>query len=219
MADAGIDVLMKVVGPNGPIAAESSARFTALAVNDPLASGFTPGQFCELKEFSFDAGVASLSKQNKREKEAKALEKRKQLDELDREEKLRLIQRAQDKRGEKRAKGDDIDMQPVEFTRILDCMSPQLLIALTQCDTLTSISVVKRKATGSANLGTCYLRLDFTGVLMTKLDWKDNEHVMMESGTFIYRKVTLRYRPQKADGSLGVAVQAEWEMRAAGAGT
>ncbi len=222
MAEAGIDVLMKVVGPKGPFEAESLTQFATKPVMDRLREGFTPGQFCELQEFSFAAGVgASLSKHAEKKKEAKkalALTKQPEpvLTQREKEDKIRA---AQEKRTEKRNRGEDIDMQPIEFTRIMDCMSPLLFQSLVNCDTLETLSVVKRKATGSRNSGDCYLRLDFSKVLITNLEWKDSEHVMIETGTFIYRKVTIRYRPQRPDGTLDVAIQAEWEMKMAGTGT
>jgi len=177
-----------------------------------------------LREFSFAAGVgASLSKhsEKKRKAEAKAVSSTAPERELTELQKMRKIRGDQINKQEKGNQGEDVDMQPVEFTRVMDSMSTQLFQALVGCETLESISVVKRKATGSANSGDCYLRLDFSKVLVTNLDWKVGEsaHVILESCTFIYRKVMIRYRPQRPDGTLDVAIQSEWEMRAAGSGT
>lgn len=224
MADASIDVLMKVVGPTGPYEAESSTEFKTKPVMDLLRSGFTPGQFCELQTFSFSAGVtSSLSKkETEDQKGASALEQeamkraaqeRRPVQEV-RDEMLTRLHRTS---RAKSSKDESVDIQPVEFTRIMDSMSTLLFKAMVGCDTLESISVVKRKATGSANSGDCFLRLDFTKVLLTHLDWKDTGPHMVESGKFIYRKLTMRYRPQRPNGSLDVAVQTEWEMKAAGA--
>ena len=127
-------------------------------------------------------------------------------------ERQESIYRGQAEKRTARETDDDVDIKPVEFTRIVDSMSSQLFTALVGCDTLDSLTVVKRRAGGVSNSGACYLRLDFTKVLMTELAWKDSQHLMIETGTFIYRKVKLLYRPQKPDGSLDVAIQAEWEM-------
>ena len=43
--------------------------------------------------------------------------------------------------------------------------------------------------------------------------------MILETCTFIYRKLTIRYRPQRPDGTLDAAIQSEWEMKAAGSGT
>ena len=212
MADKGTDVLMKVVGASGPYEAESSTEFKTKPVMDLLRSGFTPGQFCELQEFEFSAGVASsLSRGPSPEQKAATAEKR----DLTPAE-VASIKRAElARKAASRGKAEFVDMQPVEFTRIMDSMSTLLFKALVGCETLETVSVVKRKATGSANSGDCYLRLDFTKVLLTHLDWKDAGSHVVESGTFIYRKLTMRYRPQRPDGTLDVAVQTEWEMKAA----
>ena len=222
MAEPAVDVLMKIVGPKGPLEAESYTQFKTKPVTDLLRQGFTPGQFCELREFSFAAGVgASLSKHSEKKRKAasQAALSEKADGELSELQKALKIRGDQNKLRDKRAEGEDVDMQPVEFTRLMDSMSTQLFQALVGCETLESLSVVKRKATGSANSGDCYLRLDFSKVLVTNLEWKDSEHVILETCTFIYRKVTIRYRPQRPDGTLDVAIQSEWEMRAAGSGT
>lgn len=225
MAGDATDVLMKVVGPTGPYEAESSTEFKTKPVMDLLRSGFTPGQFCELQSFGFSAGVTSSMsrKETGEQKGASALDQdamkraaqtKRPVEEV-RQEMLARLGRSTP--APKSAKAEFVDMQPVEFTRIMDSMSTLLFKALVGCETLEAVSVVKRKATGSANSGDCFLRLDFTKVLLTHLDWKDSGTHMTESGTFIYRKLTMRYRPQRADGSLDVAVQTEWEMKAAGA--
>ena len=214
MADAsGIDVLMKVVGPTGqPFEAESSTVFATKPVMDLLRQGFTPGQFCELREFSFEAGAVSSNdaKEPDNERQQAVAGAGRMVN-----ERLDAIYRGHAERRDRREAKESLDMREVEFTRVMDSMSTQLFQALAGCDTLDSISVVKRKAAGSKNSGDCYLRLDFSKVLITNLDWKDAEHVVLETGKFIYRKLTMRYRPQKPDGTLDVAIQAEWEMKAA----
>ena len=101
----------------------------------------------------------------------------------------------------------------MEFTRIFDTASTLLFKALVGCETLDSISIIKRKAAGTINSGLAYLRLDFTKVLMTDLEWKDAEHIIEETGTFIYREITVRYRPQKPDGTLGAIIPMNWKMK------
>ena len=217
MADQTIDVLMRIVGPNGPMPAESLTVFTGALLTDVLRDRFVPGEFCELREFSFSAGIeGSLSKfqADKTKKAAKAVEKAPEL--LTLAEKRAHLHQSQINRAEKRGAKEFVDMQPVDFTRIMDSASTLLFNAMTGCDTLPEISIVKRKAAGASNAGSCYLRLDFQKVLITRLEWKDSEHLMVESGTFIYRSVTIRYRPQEADGRLGTVVRSIWTMSTPG---
>ena len=235
MAERSIDVLMKVVGASGALDAESNTTFATMQITDGLRDGFVAGKFCELQEFGFSAGVeASMSKDKKDdakpEDEAKAAadKKRDKASEregqvmtemqraMERQRKIQKIQKSQIAKSTKHLDKDFVDMQPVEFTRVMDAMSPLLFQSMVNCDTLESISVVKRKATGSRNSGDCYLRLDFDKVLITTMDWKDGEHIIIESGRFIYRQVTIRYRPQKMDGTLGAVIQSQWKMTPAG---
>ena len=219
MADSSIDVLMRVIAGGSPLEGEGQTEWST--AQDMLRNDFLLGKFCELREFNFSAGVASSMS-----------------DDEDEDDKAKNTAAAQPgaapKPGEppkpappakaapptggskKKGKGgkdhDFVDMQPVEFTRLMDRMSPRLFQALTTCETLDSISVVKRKAAGTRNSGAAYLRLDFTKVLLTQLDWKDSEQLILESGTFIYRKLKIQYRPQRPDGALGTPISTEWTM-------
>ena len=49
--------------------------------------------------------------------------------------------------------------------------------------------------------------------MITELDWKDAEHYVEETGTFIYRQIKVRYRPQNADGTLGSIIPMSWKMK------
>ncbi len=231
MADGSIDILMRVVdGSNRVLRGEARTQFGTGA--DPLRYNFAPGFFCELRQFSFNAGVESgLVKQSsiikQQEKEAAQLreqarrsqmteDQRKQEDDqrrMDaRDQRAKLLE-AQAKKARSRGKGEFVDMQPVEFSRVMDRSSVELFTALTKSETLSSISVVKRKASGGAASGLCYLRMDFTQVLLTDLAWKDEHHVMVETGSFIYRALKISYAPQKPDGSLKSAITADWAMK------
>lgn len=226
----GIDVLMKVVGTSTAYDAESSTVLATGAGADKLLSGFTAGKFCELKSFSFSAGAESaLSKDKdddeKKEKDKKDKEKNRtepgqpgntSRGWLTYEEQRTAIGKGHKALRDARNKNDPVDMQPVEFTRIMDSMSMQLYAALAKCTTLASVTIAKRKAVGNLSAsGQCYLRLVFSSVLITSLDWKESQHVMMETGTFIYRKLELHYLPQAADGSLGLAARTSWAMKSA----
>lgn len=216
MTEQSIDVLMRIVGPQGPMAAESFTAFTGSGQTDTLREGFEPGKFCELREFSFSAGIEgslSKAKQEKDKKIAKAAKKNESSDDfLNLYAKRERLHKSQAEKVSKRQSAEFVDMQPVDFTRIMDTASTLLFKAMVECETLPEVSIVKRKAVGSTNSGGCYLRLDFEKVLVTKLEWKDNEQIIIETGSFIYRKVTIRYRPQKFDGGLGNVIQSTWTM-------
>ena len=205
MADAGIDVLMLMKASNGPIPAESQTVFTPSKTPDPLRLGFQAGQFCELLAFEFAVGIEPAGAKLPDEFYKKHPELAKQL------EKVKKQNAMQEETLSKSA--DIIEAQPIQFTRLFDVASPRLFQALVGCETLDQVSIVKRKASGTANSGEVYLRLDFTKVLVTELEWEDKEHYVEETGTFIYRELVVRYRQQKPDGTLGVPIPMEWKMQ------
>ncbi len=105
-----------------------------------------------------------------------------------------------------------VQLSDISVTRQIDKASMVLMQSLIDAQDFDSASIVKRRAVGgSAESGQPYLRFDFNGVLITKINWAD-QHVVKETCTFITRGVQVLYRPQNADGSLGVAAQAEWKM-------
>ena len=227
MAEAsGIDVLMRISVTGGSLAmeAESLADFAPLDEADPMVSDFKTGHFCELREFDFSAGAENSMNKTaaataKTAQPAPAKEPQRKVGAHVGQVMAKLEERAGIERGfrdriERRERGDFVDMREVSYTRILDSASPLLFKALTDCTTLKTITVVKRKAAGATVSGLGYLRLDFEDVLLTQLDWKDSEHIMVESGTFIYRKLTIKYLSQKADGSLIPGSSATWKMKA-----
>jgi type VI protein secretion system component Hcp len=209
----GIDVLMKVVITAKSLAmeAENQTELEPVDQGDSMLDDFKSGYFCELREFDFSAGVESLIKKDKQTGPTPPPEPDDDIQ--------TSVARSQWKRSLSRRKGEFVDMQPVGYTRIMDSSSPLLFKALADCTTVASITIVKRKGAGATTAGRGYLRLDFEEVLMTKLDWKDSEHVMLENGTFIYRKLTIKYLSQKPDGTLVPGSSANWLMKATRTGS
>ena len=70
---------------------------------------------------------------------------------------------------------------------------------------------MKRKAAGGASAGEVYLRLDFVGVLITQVGWSNDDPVK-ETCQFIARAITVNYRPQLSDGTLGDTRHGFWSM-------
>jgi type VI secretion system secreted protein Hcp len=104
-----------------------------------------------------------------------------------------------------------VDGDPVRVSRQIDAASPTLMKYCFNSSTLDSATIVKRRAGGGGVSGLAYLRLDFTGVLITGVSWSDS-HVVKESITFIYRQVKISYRPQDATGKLGANIGASWAL-------
>jgi len=105
-----------------------------------------------------------------------------------------------------------VQIRDITITRQIDRASMVLMQACIDAQDFAGASIVKRRAVGGGSeSGHAYLRIDFDGVLIIKVDWSD-EHVVKETITFITRGVTVQYRPQKPDGSLDTVAQAAWTM-------
>lgn len=106
-----------------------------------------------------------------------------------------------------------VRVQPITFTRSLDRASVSLLQYCIKCTSFDSAALIKRKSAGSAFAGEPYLRMDFKdGVLLTEVSWSNDEPVT-ETCKFICRAITVQYRPQLPDGSLGIIRPGYWSMR------
>ena len=206
------DLLMKfVLNNNKPIEAESLTDLTSTSrVPNPLMQGFTSGQCFEIDSFSFKAGTAG-------EFNSKP---------------ITLIERAPGGTGtsektstppyssarggyQKWREGSNraypVDIKPISFKRSIKSSSALLIQSCIDCVYFDSATLIKRKPTGSAAAGEAYLRLDFTGVLVTGVDWSDGDEVK-ETCTFICRGVTIGYRPQLPNGSLGAVTSGFWSV-------
>jgi type VI protein secretion system component Hcp len=104
-----------------------------------------------------------------------------------------------------------VSVQPITFSRAIDSASIQLLQYCINCTSFDSATLVKRKSTGTGVAGEPYLRMDFVGVLITDVSWSNDDPVK-ETCKFISRAITVQYRPQLPDGSLGAARHGFWSM-------
>jgi hypothetical protein len=85
-----------------------------------------------------------------------------------------------------------VDMNEVTIDRTYDKASPILYQMCCDSETFPSVSLIKRKDIGDTFLRG-FLRLDFEDVMVTSVEWKNGE-VMKETFTFVFRRVTVKYR-------------------------
>lgn len=104
-----------------------------------------------------------------------------------------------------------VRVDPITITRPIDKSSPRLLQYCIDTTSFESVTVVKRKAAGTLLAGQPYLRLDFVGVLIRDVSWSNDEPVK-ETTKLISRAITVRYKPQLLQGTLGVAKIGFWSM-------
>ena len=79
------------------------------------------------------------------------------------------------------------------------------------CISYDSATLIKRKAAGGSPRARCSCAWISIGVLVINVDWSNDDEVE-ETCHFICRSVTISYRPQLPDGSLGAIVSGFWSM-------
>jgi type VI protein secretion system component Hcp len=198
------DLIMKFVLNGSPIAAESTTRVVSSErTPNPLLKGFKQGYMFEVDEFGFKAGTTDDSGNDGETKD-----KRK-----GKTSTLATSSRPGGYQAWRSGKAHKypVDLQPIAFSRAIDAASSMLIQNCIDCTSYDSATIIKRKATGGLATGEVFLRLDFVGVLVTRIAW-ENDDVVKESCDFICRSVTISYRPQLPDGTLGAIVSGFWSM-------
>lgn len=104
-----------------------------------------------------------------------------------------------------------VSVHPVSFSRGMDVASSLLLAATIERTFFSRVALVKRKSAGGAAAGEPYLRMDFCGALIIQASWTNDEPVK-ETYEFHARAITMRYRPQLEDGTLGAPRVGFWSM-------
>jgi type VI protein secretion system component Hcp len=93
-----------------------------------------------------------------------------------------------------------VEFNQFQFKRLIDSASPIFFQYCLNSISFQDAALVKRVSQGDgSSIG--YLRLDFTDVLITNVDWDDGD-VVTESCTFICKKLVVKYRSQAASGTL-----------------
>ena len=205
------DLIMKIERSKGVwIPAESTTRLDSLeGSSNPLLAGFKKNYMFEIDRFSFRAGTSGDESggQNAAKNQPKPLKGAKTPPTL----------AAVAAKGEYQAwrAGKSlqypVDLQPSSFTRPIDSASTIMMQDCIDCFSYERASLIKRKAAGGAAAGEVFLRIDFIGVLVINIDWSDDDEVS-ETCHFISRSITISYRPQLPDGTLGAVVPGFWSM-------
>ena len=211
------DLMMKFVLRGRPIAGESTTELiSAEGKTNPLLKGFDPGCYIEIDRFTFKAGIRD-------NEDTSTTPTTKPSNARDPKVKPARTLAATATRGSYqswrsgKAHNYPAELQPISFSRQIDKTSSVLIQNCIDCVSYDSATLIKRKASGvlgsdgQVAAGEVFLRLDFIGVLVIKVDW-DNDDKVNESCDFICRSVTISYRPQLPDGSLGRIVPGFWSM-------
>jgi type VI protein secretion system component Hcp len=222
-SDSG-DLLLKMVLNGNSVKGNSRTvlRAPGKQVN-PLVQGFEWGKMMEIDSFTMRIGTQGNEPGTDADKAAQEKEKQKQKRKDDKDknhdkDKKEYLS-ATAKRGGYQAwrsgtldKGYPLDIQPITFQRSADMTSKDLIQSCMDCTTFDSATIIKRKPVGSDVAGEVYLRIDFSGVLITKVDWADEDEYVKEVVSFIARGITMSYRPQISSGGLGPIVSGFWSL-------
>jgi hypothetical protein len=214
------DLFMIFVDSSGvPVPGESTAELTSSdLVSQGLLKGFTPGCVFEIDRFTLSAEAddqdeteirQSIAKENARPAAAvKGAAKPRPVmtpAEISKEVADRL----------KKQSGPPV--KEISFSRSVDSSSGPLLRNIAVGKGYQSAALIKRKATGGMTAdeaevaGDVYLRIDFDYVLVTEVEWEDDDEEVKEDCKFICRKISIQYRPQLPNGRLGAIIPGGWE--------
>jgi len=110
------------------------------------------------------------------------------------------------------------DVPEISVSRQIDRCSPYLFWACMNFHSFTKAVIVKRKIIGGfAASGVTvpmmgFLRFEFERPLITSIDWGDGD-VIKEGFKFVCRGLTMIYKAQMPDGSLGAQIQGKWKAK------
>jgi type VI secretion system secreted protein Hcp len=106
-----------------------------------------------------------------------------------------------------------ITFNPFSITRKVDKSSPIFFQMACSGTPFQFVYLALRKAAGTSNTtgaGLTFLRFDFKLVAVKTVSWSHDETSPLETITFEYGGLQMRYAPQKPDGSMGAAVVGGW---------
>lgn len=213
-ADEHTDLYLKFViagaAPDGE-AIETETRSALIASSptpDPLLKGFKEKHFMEVDSFSFGIGRPRATTAEKNKPPTVVLSPNQGQGGHPVAQTATVKTRREPEGTEEDS--NHVDPQPVTFQRSIDSASHILMDHLLNRKIFEHATIIKRKSVGGPAAGDVFLRLDFTKVLIKHIGWSDGLDVK-EDVQFIYRSVTIHYRPQLPDGTLGGAQQGFWK--------
>lgn len=202
-----VEIFMQLNPGGAGVKVGGSARTSFLDAHY-LTDGFRPGSFFAVQEFSFgSSGGVGHTQDPQQAKPGHALKPAPGPSLNAQARDLARIHRtpAQPKRD------DPFEMEPFTFSKKLDAASPGLLTNFTRSVTYKSASMIQCKVIGGRSL-LPFLRIDYTDVLITGIDWSDGLFVK-ESCKFLARGICVKYAQQADDGSLLPPVSGEWGLQ------
>ena len=103
-----------------------------------------------------------------------------------------------------------VQMQDFHFVMGVNKASPKLILACANGEHIKSATLVCRKAGKEQQE---YLKYTFTDLLISKFFLGGTEVMPTEEVSINYSKIEMEYKAQKADGTLGGAVKAHYDVK------
>ena len=105
-----------------------------------------------------------------------------------------------------------VSMQDFHFTMKVNKSTPHLILACAEGRHIKAATLIARKAGKQQQE---YLTYKFTDLLISSYQTGGSDGVDMptESISFNYAKMEVEYKDQKADGTLGGAIKAGWDLK------
>lgn len=205
------DLLMKFVKGQA-IIAEGSSK---LDPTDSFVADFVAGKFFEVEAFSLGLNVQDSEGGNNPLNQASSQRASVQPDGTGYRPSFAAWRDAKNKTLQQVAEiAYPVTLEPFSFSRAMDKASPILFQSCCNSVSFESATLVKRKVAGEDNALQGFLRMDFANVLIVGIDWSDDV-IVKERCKFICRGVTVQYKRQNSDGSLGAASPATWAREVA----
>ena len=197
------DMFMILVDDKGPLMGESTAELRVPGrPSNSLTNGFEPGRMFEISKFDFGVGVGQEALDEMEYPDRKGGSGSARQSGMPPRRKIRPGQSRDE---------TPVTIQPISFTREMDRASHLLLHHTIKRTFFRRAAIVKRKSAGGGAAGEAYLRIECKGVMLIEASWSDDQPVE-ETYSFHARAITVYYRPQKADGSLGALLHGFWSM-------
>ncbi len=221
MADQNVDILMMIKDGSTGVPGEGQSLIDS---KDPFTKDFVAGNFFEIEDFDLGIDLEDSDSSSKAQAQSPNSSKSHPNQTTEQQQKGGKFAKWTQGLTVSTTQGPlsnmfPIQMDPFSFTRQIDKASPVLFQRCFLTKPFDSAVVVMRKVGGqkytasasglspTSNIAAIpFLRIEFSPVLLTAIDWDAGE-VVKEKCKFVCRAINVRYRPQNLDGTYGTVVE------------
>jgi type VI protein secretion system component Hcp len=180
----------------------------AVTDGDDLMTGFkgvkgsSSSNFFEVHDFEFGMSLKQQEDSNPANRNTSATQKPDQ-------GAFALWRSANDSQYKDAVKNYPLEFDKFSLKRTIDCVSPIFFQNCLSSTSFSSATLVKRISPGGDQAPLAFLRIDFTDVLLTGVDWTDGD-LVTESIDFICKQMVVQLKSQGAEGTLTAPSSITW---------